>query len=177
MVSKTPNLGDPLQVAVEVTEVKGTLAMLQSQVSSGIGNVASQLAALHGEVRELGKVTAEVARHQQAMEAHSEGLNRAFVSIERLANEFSGWRKDHEEENSFVADRVTTFKGVLIGFGLLGSLVVGMATWGVMSVIERADQNLAVYQRSQQAEMQRVHTQLERAQAELQELRESRALR
>lgn len=177
MVSKAPNLSDPLQVAVEVTEVKGTLAMLQSQVSTGMGNVSTQLAALQGDVRELSKVTSEVARHQQAMEAHSEGLNRAFVSIERLANEFSGWRKEHEEDNCVVADRVTTFKGVLIGFGLLGSLVVGMATWGVMSVIERADENLAAYQRSQQAEMLRLQTQLERAQAELRELREARTLR
>ncbi len=139
------DLSDPLQVAVEVTTVKGTLALLQQQVSIGLTNLSSQMAAIQAEQHASTKVIAEVARQQQAMETQSEGLSRAFIAIERVADEFARWREPHELANRNVADRMTTFQGVLIGFGLLAATVVGLAALSVQQGFRRADENLAAY--------------------------------
>lgn len=172
-----PDLSDPMQMAVKVTAVEGTLALLQQQVSAGLGNVSSQLSSLQGELREVSKVTSEVARHQQAMESHSEGLNRAFGAIERYANEFAGWRERHESENKGVSNSVTTFRGVLIGFGVLASLVVAGVVWVVSEGFQREAEERAKLEAKHDIDVSKLERRTDVLGADVRELRETRGLK
>jgi hypothetical protein len=124
-----PNLADPLQVAVEVTELKGTMAMFQQQLSTGLNNNTSMLGSLQAEVRELSKVTGQVATLLAAMESHSAGLGRAFDAINAGASSLNAWREKHEAENRQTADQVTTWRGVVLGIGLFGALLLSAAIY------------------------------------------------
>lgn len=171
-----PNLGDPLQMAVEVTQIKGTLALMQREVSSGMQTVSSQLAALQGEMRDLGKVTGEVSKQQQAMESHSEGLARAFAEITRLANDNATWRERHERENRDVADKVTTFRGVLLGFGLLAMLTVSMAVWAVNDGFHREQQARAVLEAKHDREIRTATEMIQENRKQVREIQDTRKL-
>ena len=125
-----PNLGDPLHAAVKITTIEGALALLQSQVGSGLQSVNSRLDSLFSEQREQTKVVAEVARQQHDLQAHSEGLDRLARAIDRNSAEFASWRKEHEQQNQNVADKVNTFRGALVGFGILGAVALtGAGLW------------------------------------------------
>lgn len=107
------DLSDPLQVAVKVTAIEGTLAMLQQQVSSGLTNVSSQLSAQQGELRDMGKSLREVADTQHEIQNQSEALERLARAIDRNSAEFAAWRDKHEVANQSVADKVTAARGAL----------------------------------------------------------------
>lgn len=107
------DLSDPLQVAVKVTAIEGTLAMLQQQVSTGLTNVSSQLSALQGEQRDMGKSLREVADTQHEIQNQSEALERLARAIDRNSAEFAAWRDKHEVANQGVADKVTAARGAL----------------------------------------------------------------
>ena len=133
---RSPDLSDPLQVAVEITEIKGSLGLMKEQISTGLGNLSKAIDSLQSEQRQNTKIMLEVSRHQQAMEATSEGLSRAFKAIEKLASEFSGWRIAHEKKNDETEDHVTAFRGSLRGIGwtiglitVLGGAVVSLALY------------------------------------------------
>lgn len=114
----SPDLSDPLSVAVEITAIKGSLKLLQEQISTGLRNIVKTIDAIQLEQRQTTSIMNEVSRHQQSMEATSQGLNRAFLAIERLTSEFSGWRQAHEEANDETSEAVTGFKGALKGLGV-----------------------------------------------------------
>jgi hypothetical protein len=114
---------DPTQLAVDVAGIKGTLALFQQQLSQGMQNNTSALGALQADVRELGKAQAQVASLLTAMESHSQGLGRAFTQIGEVARGFHDWREAHETKNERTADTVTTWRGVIIGLGLIGTLL------------------------------------------------------
>ena len=124
-----PNLADPLQVAVEVTELKGTMAMFQQQLSTGLNNNTSMLGSLQSEVRELSKVTGQVATLLSAMESHSAGLGRAFDAINAGAASLNAWREKHEAENTITAEQVTTWRGIVLGMGLFGAMLLSAAIY------------------------------------------------
>lgn len=127
------DLTDPKQLAIEVVGMRGTLALFQQQLSTGLGNNTSALSALQGDVRDLRNATSQVATLLQAMETHSQGLNRAFSEIHAIAREWHDWRKDHEAKNQGTSDAVTTWRGVVIGMGLVGTLLVSAAIYIVES--------------------------------------------
>lgn len=101
------DLRDPTVVAVEVTSIKGQMALLGQQVSQGLSNVSSQLAALQGDVREIERTVEKVATQQHELQTHSEGLQRAFTAIERVSTRMDHWIEVHENENQVIADKVT----------------------------------------------------------------------
>ena len=131
-----------MHVALEITEQRGNLAMLAKETSTAIQNLTSSVNAMQGDLRHLSTQLGDVARLQQEHISHSEGLGRAFVAIEKLADEFSGWRKSHEQDNRVVSDRVTIFRGALIGFSLVSALLVSVGVWAYqrdeqVSAVER----------------------------------------
>jgi hypothetical protein len=133
MPKHTPNverdLRDPQNVAIEITEQRGLLAMLSREVSTSNSNLSSTLQAVQADVRHMGDKLADVARLQHEQVSHSEGLGRAFQAIERLANEFSGWRKDHEDENDATSRKVTWFSGGVTVLTLVGGLLIAALLW------------------------------------------------
>ena len=114
---------DPTQLAVDVAGIKGTLALFQQQLATGLANNTSTLQAVQAEVRDLGKVTAQVASLLTAMESHGQGLGRAFTQISDVARGFNDWREAHEAKNERTADTVTTWRGVIIGLGIFGAML------------------------------------------------------
>lgn len=123
------DLRDPQGVAEELIEHRGYLTLLQREVSTSSQNLASAVAAVQADVRHMGDKLADVARLQHEQVTHSEGLGRAFQAIERLANDFAGWRREHEAENDETAKRVTTFGGFLRGLTVLAVLLMAAVLW------------------------------------------------
>lgn len=172
-----PNLGDPLQVAVKVTAIEGQLAMLQQQVSGGLTNVSTQLAALQGEQRDMSKSLREVAITQHDMQAHSEGLERLARAIDRNSAEFSAWREKHEGENTKVSERVTTFKGMMVGFGIIASVLAAAMVYIVQSGFERQDENLRSHIQTGADSKNELIMRITRNEKEIEKLREMRGVR
>lgn len=121
------DLRDPALVAIEMTAIKGEFALLSSQVSQGIGNLTSQVSAIQGEFREHGRVLRSVESAQLEMQAHSNAVDRLARAIEAGTAENMRWRKDHEGENRVVADRVTTFRGIMLGVTILAGAAFTIA--------------------------------------------------
>lgn len=124
------DLTDPTQLAVEVTEVKGTLALLQQQVSGGLSNVSSQLASVQGDMRDMGKQLGALALAQADFTSHSSGLDRLAKAIEKSTVENSEWRKAHELTNQQTADKVTAFDGAIRALRWMVGIVVTLAVFG-----------------------------------------------
>lgn len=128
--NRQADMRDPVQAAVKVATIETALAGLQSRVSEGFLNVSSRLDSMHADARETARSQAEVSKQLQDLQAHSDGLSRLASAIDRQSLEFAAWREKHEQENRAVADKVTSFNGVLLGFGALGTLVVaGSVAW------------------------------------------------
>lgn len=130
------DLTDPVQMAIEATELRTGFESLRRELSQGFNHLSKTVENLQAEQRETRALMGEVVRHQAAMEAQSDGLKRAFKGIENLHSEFASWRNAHEDENQTVADAVTGFRGALRGanwvFGivmLLCGTIVSMVLW------------------------------------------------
>lgn len=126
-VIRHADLLDPAVVAIEVTTVKGELALLSSRLTTGLDNVSSSLAALQTEFREHGRLLKSVETSQHDLQQHSQGLERVGNALERHIVESFDYRKTHESANQRVADQVNRFSGIVAGFGLLGAVVVTVA--------------------------------------------------
>lgn len=161
MVPNRPiDMADPLQVAVKVTSIEGSLAVLTQQVSTGLGNLSSQVAAVQAEQRDQGKSLRDVAVTQRDMQGHSEGLERLARSMDRYSAEFASWRDKHEAENKGVAERVTTFKGVIIGFGILATVLASAMGYIVRTGFQRMDENIMTLDKQHESDLTK-HTQYE----------------
>jgi hypothetical protein len=141
--SHARDMSDPLQLAVEVTEVKGTLAVLTQQVSTGLGNVSSQIASVQAEQRDQGRALQEVLTAQHDMQSHSEGLERLARAIDRNSAEFAAWREKHEGDNARVSDRVTSHStGIKVSWALFMVIAGLVAAYSELR-FRRADEMLA----------------------------------
>lgn len=174
------DLRDPTVVAVEVTTIKGDVALLASQVSTGLGNVVSQLAALQGEFREQGRLLRSVESAQHDMQAHSTAVERLAGSIDRSTAENLSWRKAHEADNKTVGDRVTVFKGAMIGFGLLGATVMTIAGLWInaeFANIRRESNDKAMFLAEARGRITEKHNQdTAQLKSEIQEIKANRGL-
>lgn len=119
---------DPTELAIGLAQVRADQSILQREVASSIQNLSSATDAVQAELRHIGSKLEDVARLQQQQANHSEGLDRAFKSIEKLANSFDSWRERHEGENRTTADCVTEFRGQFRGVWMAGGLVVALVT-------------------------------------------------
>lgn len=171
------DLRDPTAVAVEVTAVKGQMALLAQQVSSGLSNVSSQLSALQGEVRDQGKTLKCVESGQHDMQSHSKGLDRLALAIERNSAEFGGWRDRHEADNKGVSDRVTTFRGVLIGVVAVIAVAAGAIAMNQEIRFKRADERLDVHIATVAEGKAIIERRMDRADTEIEKLKSTREAR
>lgn len=164
------DFANPAEVAVEVTEVKGQMALLAQQVSTGLSNVISQLSAVQGELRELQK-------GQHDIQAHSTGLERLATVLERHIDANQAWQRAHAIENQQVADRVTFWRGMVIGVVALGGL---LTTAGIYFVQDGRAQDAAERVRLEAqhaADVSRIERVIERNQADIRELQQGRTVR
>lgn len=104
---------------------------------------------MQGEFREQGRILRSVEQAQHDMQAHSQAVERIAKAIEVLAAENMGWRKDHEVENRVVADRVTSFRGAVVGFSVLSGVAFTVAMNWITSEFsgvrkEAADRTIAL---------------------------------
>jgi hypothetical protein len=135
------DLSDPLQVAVKITRMEGTLALLSQQVSQGLGNVTNQLGAMQGEMRDTNRKVGELAHAQHEFTSHSDGLNRLGKSIEDHVHEFREWRKAHETDNRGVSDHVTGFRGALKLVAWAGVFVIALVVFTVQLQFDAASRD------------------------------------
>lgn len=124
-------MSDPLQVAVKMATVEGALTLMAQQLASGISNVEKQLTLLQTEGRENGIRIAGIATSQSEIQAHSQGLERISVSIERMIEENVQWRRTHEAENRGVSDAVTSARGAVKLIAWAGVFVIGLIVFTV----------------------------------------------
>lgn len=126
---KAAELLDAAVLAIELTELGGRHAMLQTQVSTSLNNISSQLAAVQSEQQSQTRALHNVEIQQAAMQAHSSAVERLAKAIENSTTENMRWRERHEAENKRVADRVTKFQGAIAVITLFAGAVftvVGM---------------------------------------------------
>lgn len=128
-MTKAVELLDAAVLAVEMTELGGRHAMLQTQVSSSLNNISSQLAAVQSELQSQSRALHNVELVQASMQAHSSAVERLAKTIEHSTVENMRWREKHEADNKTVADRVTKFQGAIMVITLFAGAVfsvVGM---------------------------------------------------
>lgn len=119
---------DPTEYAVGLAELRADQRLLQREVATNIQNLTSATDAMQAELRHVGSKLEDVARLQEKQVNHSEGLDRAFKSIEKLAGSFDSWRERHEGENKVTSDCVTEFRGQFRGVWMAGGLVVALVS-------------------------------------------------
>lgn len=160
------DLLDPTTVAVEITAIKGQMALLNQQVSQALSNVGSTLTAMQGDLREVQKDVREVMSQQHALADHSTGLERLGAAIEKFTHENEAWRRSHEGENRGVADRVTFWRGAVFVLTLLGGVVSTAVVYIVQDGFAR-----------DAAERARLERLIERNEADIRELQQARAVK
>lgn len=170
------DFSNPAEVAVEVTEVKGQLALLSQQVSAGLSNVSTQLGALQGDVRDVQKGLQLVANQQHDIQAHSTGLDRLARAIEAHVTASQEWQRAHVAENQAVADQVKGWRGMVIGFGLAAGLLSAAAIYIVQDGFSRAAAEMARVEAAHVSDTNRLERIIERNQADIRELQQARAV-
>ena len=153
------------------------MQLLSSQVSQGMGNVSTQLAALQGESREITKRVGDLQIAQHQFTEHSSGLERLAESIDRHVQEFAEWRKGHEAENRAVSDHVTGFRGGIRALWTVGTLVIGLVVFTVQSQFASSAQDRLRIERQHDTDLSRVERQLELARIEREELKRMKGLK
>jgi len=171
------DLSDPLQVAVKVTSVEGSLALLSQQVSQGLGNLQSQLSAMQGDMRAATDKLADLAATQHEIQAHSTGLDRLAKAIEESTKENMEWRRVHEEKNSRVADSVTTARGAMWALGIAGGLVIGLVVFTVQMQFTSATQDRQRIEKAHNTDIDRIERRIDKADAEREEIKKMRDLK
>jgi len=187
--------GNAAELAVALTQLRADQTILQREVASSIQNLTSATDAMQAELRHVGAKLETVAHLQEKQVTHSEGLDRAFKAIEKLANSFEGWRERHEGENKVTSDCVTEFRGQIRGAWLAGGLVVMLAStlstvaWNRINerfaendkaLAEARAERVAVEARRQSAhdrDMARVEKEMAEHRAALEKLQIGRGLR
>lgn len=134
------DLRDPVMIAVKITELEGKNQLLGQQVTTGLKTLFDQIASLQGDFREVETLARDIHSRQHQIQEHSSGLERLAKAIERQTEFDTKWRKDHEAENKVVADRVTLWRGVIIGVCLLAGLLASATIYIVQSRFDDAAQ-------------------------------------
>ena len=172
-----PDLRDPTVVAVEVTSIKGQMALLGQQVQQAMQNVSSQLAALQGDVRDIERTVEKVATQQHELQTHSDGLARAFAAIERLSGRMDHWIDVHESENKGVSDKVnshaTGVRVVWVVFGIVATLAAALMQAKFDAVTGKIDQHVIDSQEARH----RVEQHVRDNRAEIEKLKATRLAR
>jgi hypothetical protein len=171
------DFANPAEVAVEVTEIKGQVALLAQQVSTGLSNVSSQLGSLQGDVRDVQKGLQLVANQQHDIQAHSTGLDRLAKAIEAHVAASQEWQRTHVAENQAVADQVKGWRGMVIGFGIAASLLSAAAIYIVQDGFARDAAERARIEAIHVSDTNRLERVIERNQADIRELQQARAVK
>ena len=147
------DMSHPANVAAVAMRAENAVQLLQSQVKSSMDNVVSRLDAMHADNRDNAKIVGALVTSIHDLQGNSVGLNRVSALIERYHSEGmettqrltaeneTRWAK-HEEANRCVADRVTTFRGVLIGFGVLIAMLVAAVTYNLEARFGATDERV-----------------------------------
>lgn len=171
------DLSDPMQVAVKVTAVEGTLALLAQQVSQGLGNVQSQLSALQGDMRDTTKQLASMVATQVEFQAHSTGMERLAKAIEDSTLENMRWREKHEAENRGVADSVTSARGVTRFIAWIGAFIVGLVVFTVQMQFDGAAKDRQRLEQAHRDDVGRLERRMDRADADREEIKKMKGLK
>lgn len=169
--SHAADLSDPMQVAVKVTAMEGALALLGQQVSQGLATVQSQLSALQGETRENTRQLALVAQAQAEFQAHSSGLDRLAVAIEKSTAENLKWREKHELENRSVADSVTSARSVTRFIAWIGVFIVSLVVFAVQMQFDGFAKDRLRIEQLHRDDIQRLEKKMDQLEAGVEGLR------
>lgn len=134
---------DPVQVALEVTQLRGEQASLTQQLNTAISTMGGSLQALQGDFRELRDGQTQIVSKLHQLSDHSSGLERLGKAIEDFVADSLRWRKDHERDDKSIADRVNLWRGIFIGFGLLATLLVTFGAFYINNEFNRAAEERA----------------------------------
>ena len=156
------DLSDPLQMAVKVTRIEGTLALMQQQATQGMGNMTNALASLQAELRELTHRLTDVASAQHDFAAQSAGLQQISRSIDAHIRDYGEWRKVHESENRAVADHVTAARGALKLVAWSGVFVIGLLVFTVQMQFNGAQRDRLRIEQQHATDVGRIEKMLER---------------
>jgi anti-sigma-K factor RskA len=124
---------DPLHVAVELTQLRARQDMQAQETTTGLRNVFEQLASLQGDMREVERLAQGISNQQHQFQEHSSGIERLAKVIERHVEQQERKWESHERDNQQVADRVTMWRGVVIGLMLVAGLALSAAIYIVQS--------------------------------------------
>lgn len=174
--SHAADLSDPMQVAVKVTAMEGALALLGQQVSQGLATVQSQLSALQGETRENTRQLALVAQAQAEFQAHSSGLDRLAVAIEKSTAENLKWREKHELENRSVADSVTSARSVTRFIAWIGVFIVSLVVFAVQMQFDGLAKDRLRIEQLHRDDIQRLEKKMDQLEAGAEGLRKMKGL-
>ncbi len=130
-----PDLSDPTQLAVKVTQIEGSLENIRDQVRGGIANLAGTLLQVQTEQKEQARVLATIVESQHAMDAHSQGLGRAFDEIKEARQDWSNWVKDHEIKNELVAKEVSSYTASINTLKWVGGVAAGVGSMMLAMVL------------------------------------------
>jgi outer membrane murein-binding lipoprotein Lpp len=137
-----PNSNANLSVhdlALQFVELRSAQTMLSREVSTNVQNLSSATQSLQSDVRHLVEQMSEFARLQQQQINHSEGLERAFSEIGRVARSFEAYRDKQDAlfeayraatdtRHGTIAEKVTDYSGRFKGIWLSLGLVVALGT-------------------------------------------------
>lgn len=131
--SRQVDLSIPENLVGIALEAKHNVDLLQSSMKQSMDTVVSRLDSVGAEQREMTKSLRLVAETVAEMQSRSEAIERLGRAIDRNTTEQMTWRDKHEAENRAVADRVTRFTGILVGFGTAGMLIMSLASYVAIS--------------------------------------------
>jgi hypothetical protein len=173
---KDRDLLDPVQVALEITQLRGEQAGLTQQLNQAIGNMGGTLQAVQGELRAM--QTGQQAISDQLFEfrQHSTGLERLGAEIREAVRENMDWRKAHALENDGVADNVTFWRGMVVGIAAVFTLLTGAVIFIVQDGFAQGATERARIERQHQSDIDRLERTIDRQGSDIRQLEEQRGV-
>lgn len=142
-VAQAKELADPVQMMLEVQQLRGEQASLAQQLNTAISNMGGSLQALQVDVRDFREGQTQIVNELAKLRENSSGLERLAQAIKESTEESMRWRRDHEKEDQKVAGQVSTWRGMVIGFGAAVSLLVALGAFYINGEFNRLSQENA----------------------------------
>lgn len=142
----------------KIATLEGQLALLAKEVSMSTSNMANAIAAMQGDLRDVGRTVGNMRAEQQEMRSHSEGLDRLGKAIEKLNDRLD--RRDVKDEA--VNDSISAFRG---GVKVLWAVVLilgSLASAYVLNEFRHVEATQARLEALQTAAERRIENRLDR---------------
>lgn len=123
-----PDLENPLHVAVKLTALEGRMENLHQQIANNANNSTNAMLAMQHSISEMAQGVHRLAESHTEVKNNSQGLERAFATINENDAENLNWRSGFEKKMDATSHTITRISTIALCVSLFAGSIVALVT-------------------------------------------------